>query len=133
MARPRPASVDDYIAGFPPDVQRALQQVRAAVRRAAPGAQELISYGIPAYKQHRVLVYFAAFKQHVGFYPPVKGDARLTKAVARYAGEKGNLRFPLDEPMPLPLIERLTAVRVAQDAAGPPARGKGGGSGGRRA
>lgn len=131
MARPRPASVDDYIAGFPPDVQRALQQVRAAVRRAAPLAQEVISYGMPAVKQRRMLVYFAAFKQHVGFYPPIKGDARLMKAVARYAGEKGNLRFPLDEPMPLRLIERLTAVRVAQDATSPQARGgKGRGAGG---
>jgi uncharacterized protein YdhG (YjbR/CyaY superfamily) len=122
MAGPRPATVDDYIAGFPPDVQRALHQVRAAVRRAAPDAREIISYGVPAFRQRGTLVYFAAFTRHVGFYPPVAGDARLMKAAARYANEKGNLRFPLDEPMPLDLIERLTAVRVAQDLA-PSARG----------
>jgi uncharacterized protein YdhG (YjbR/CyaY superfamily) len=112
-----PASVDDYIAGFPPDVQRVLHQVRAAVRRGAPEAREVISYGVPAVRQRRVLVFFAAFTRHIGFYPPVQGGARLMKAVARYAGEKGNLRFPLD------LIERLTAVRAAQDAAA--ARGGG--------
>lgn len=113
--RPAPASVDAYIAAFPPDVQAILRQVRQAVRAAAPDAAEVISYGIPALKLRGVLVYYAAFKHHVGFYPPVRGDARLEKAASRYAGEKGNLRFPLDEPMPLALIARLTRLRAKQD------------------
>jgi len=116
-ARPKPENIDAYIASFPSDVQAILQQVRRAVREAAPAAEEVISYGIPALKQHGVLVYFAAFKSHIGFYPPVRGDMQLEKAAARYAGEKGNLRFPLDQPMPLALIKRLTRLRVKQDAA----------------
>jgi uncharacterized protein YdhG (YjbR/CyaY superfamily) len=112
-----PANVDEYIAAFPPAIQAVLQQVRQAVRSAAPEAQEIISYRMPALKQHGVLVYFAAFKNHIGFYPPIRGDAGLEAAVARYAGEKGNLRFPLDEPMPLALIERLARLRARQDAA----------------
>lgn len=115
--RPVAATIDEYIAAFPPGVQAVLQQVRQAVRDAAPQAEEGISYQIPAYRQHGVLVYFAAFKNHVGFYPPVGGDAALETAVARYAGPKGNLRFPLDEPMPLELIGRITRQRLAQNLA----------------
>ncbi len=113
----QPASVDEYISAFAPDVQAVLQQVRQAVRNAAPEAREVISYRMPALKQHGVLIYFAAFKNHIGFYPPIRGDARLEAAAARYAGEKGNLRFPLDEPIPYALIERLTRLRVGQDLA----------------
>jgi len=116
-ARARPANIDAYIAAFPPDVQAVLQQVRRAVSEAAPAAEEAISYGIPAFRQGGVLVYFAAFKSHVGFYPPVRGDAALEKAASRYAGEKGNLRFPLDQPMPLALIKRITRLRAKQEAA----------------
>ena len=115
--RPTPASVDDYIAGFPPAVQAVLQQVRQTVRAAAPQAEEIISYQIPAYRQHGVLVYFAAFKHHVGFHPPVHGTAALVAAVAPYAGPKGNLRFPLDAPMPLKLITRITRARLRQNIA----------------
>ncbi|HSV57312.1 MAG TPA: DUF1801 domain-containing protein [Variovorax sp.] len=115
--RSTPASIDDYIAGFTPQVQALLQQVRQAVHRAAPQAQECISYQIPAFRQGGILVYFAAFKKHIGFYPPVRGDAKLEAAVAPYAGEKGNLRFPLDEPMPLELIEQITRLRLRQEQA----------------
>ena len=113
----QPASVDEYVSAFAPEVQALLQQVRQAVRKAAPDAREVISYRMPALKQHGVLIYFAAFKNHIGFYPPIRGDARLEAAAARYAGEKGNLRFPLDEPIPYALIERLTRLRVGQDLA----------------
>ena len=113
MADP-PHSVDAYIAAFPPEVQAILRKVRATVVAAAPDAHEVISYRMPALRQHGVLVYYAAFKSHIGFYPPIKGDARLEQASARYAGEKGNLRFPLDEPLPYPLIARLT--RAARQA-----------------
>ena len=114
---PAPATVDEYISGFSPEVQKVLQRIRKTIRSAAPGAQEIISYRMPAFKRNGVLVYFAAFKHHIGLYPPVKGDARLEKAVLPYAGEKGNLRFPLDQPIPFDLIERITKLRVAQDAA----------------
>jgi uncharacterized protein YdhG (YjbR/CyaY superfamily) len=87
-----------------------------------PDAQEAISYRIPAFRLNGVLVYFAAFQKHVGFYPPVRGDARLERAVSPYAGEKGNLRFPIDQPMPLALIERITRLRVKQNLARPAAR-----------
>jgi uncharacterized protein YdhG (YjbR/CyaY superfamily) len=87
------------------------------IRNAAPGAQETISYQIPAFTLSGVLVYFAAFKNHIGFYPPVKGDAKLEKAVLGYAGEKGNLRFPLDQPIPFGLIERIAKLRVKQNLA----------------
>ena len=119
--RATPANIDDYIAGFAPDVRTILQAIRATVRAAAPGAREAISYGIPAFRLERVLVYFAAFKHHIGFYPPVRGDAKLERAVARYAGDKGNLRFPLDEPIPHALIARIVRRRVKQD----PAHGSG--------
>ncbi|HEU5296374.1 MAG TPA: DUF1801 domain-containing protein [Burkholderiaceae bacterium] len=112
-----PADVDDYIAGFPPEVQAVLRKVRATARAAAPEATEVISYRMPALKGHGILVYFAAFTHHIGFYPPIAGDARLQQAVARYVGEKGNLRFPLDQPIPYELIERLTRLRARQDEA----------------
>jgi uncharacterized protein YdhG (YjbR/CyaY superfamily) len=120
VKRKAPASIDAYVATFSPEVQIVLQKIRDVVRSAAPDAQEIISYGIPAFKQRAVLVYFAAFKNHIGFYPPVKGDARLKRAVAPYAGEKGNLRFPLDQPIPFALIERITKLRVKQTNAKTP-------------
>ena len=108
--------VDEYIAGFPPEVQAILRRVRQVVRDAAPQAKEVISYGVPALKQNGILVYFAAFRSHIGFYPPVTGDARILKAVAPYAGEKGNLRFPFDKPIPYDLIARVTELRAKQDS-----------------
>ena len=120
-----PLSVDEYIQGFAPEVQAILQHVRQVVREAAPHAEEIISYRMPAFKQNGVLVYFAAFKKHIGLYPPVSGDARIQKAAAPYAGEKGNLRFPFDEPIPFDLIARITALRVKQDAAKSKRKGRG--------
>lgn len=111
------AEVDAYIRKFPAPVQGQLRKVRAAIRRAAPRATELISYRIPAYRQARMLVFFAGFRNHIGLYPPVRGDASLEKAVARYAGPKGNLKFPLGEPLPLALIARIVRLKVKQDLA----------------
>jgi len=115
--RIKPATVDEYIAAFPPNVQAVLQQVRRVVLEAAPRAQEAVSYRMPALRQHGMLVYYAAFRNHIGFYPPIRGDARLQRAAARYAGDKGNLRFPLDQPIPFDLIRRLTKLRARQDEA----------------
>lgn len=111
----KPTDIDSYIAQFPADVQAILEEVRQTIRHAAPDAKEVISYQMPAFKQHGILVYFAAWKMHIGLYPPISGDKALEKAVARYAGPKGNLQFPLDKPMPLGLIERIVKLRVKLD------------------
>ena len=116
-ARAIPKSIDDYIAGFPPHVQSILRRIRVTIREAASDATEGISYAIPCFKLDGALVYFAAFKQHIGLYPPVRGDPALEKAVSKYAGEKGNLRFPLEEPIPYALIERIVKLRVKQNRA----------------
>jgi len=111
--RRRPAkTVDEYIARSAPDVQPILRRVRVTIATAVPDATETISYGIPAFKLRRIVVYFAAFKSHIGLYPPVKGDAALEKAVAPYAGEKRNLRFPLDRKIPYALIARIAKSRA---------------------
>jgi uncharacterized protein YdhG (YjbR/CyaY superfamily) len=110
-----PKNIDEYIASCAPEVQAVLERIRSTIRSAAPDARETISYRIPAFTQNGALVYFAAFKQHIGFYPPVTGDARLEEAVSPYAGEKGNLRFPLDRPIPCGLIERIVKHRVRQN------------------
>jgi uncharacterized protein YdhG (YjbR/CyaY superfamily) len=114
---PTSSDVDEYIAVFPREVQAILRKIRRTVRAAAPDAREIISYRMPALRQHGVLIYYAAFKSHIGLFPPIRGDAKLEKAAARYAGEKGNLRFPLDEPIPYGLIKRLTQLRARQDRA----------------
>jgi uncharacterized protein YdhG (YjbR/CyaY superfamily) len=111
-----PATIDDYIATFPPKVRSILKKIRATIVEAAPDAEEVISYRMPAFRQKGVLLYFAAFKAHIGIFPPVSGDPRLEKALAPYRGPKGNLRLPLDEPMPYGLIRRITRFRVKQDA-----------------
>jgi uncharacterized protein YdhG (YjbR/CyaY superfamily) len=124
---PKPSGtkdIDGYISQFPADVQAILEKVRATIRQAAPDAKEVISYQIPAFKQHGSLVYFAAWAKHIGMYPPISGDKAVEKTIARYAGPKGNLQFPLDEPMPLDLIERIVKLRVKQDTEKAAAKGK---------
>jgi uncharacterized protein YdhG (YjbR/CyaY superfamily)/TfoX/Sxy family transcriptional regulator of competence genes len=123
MPKPKRAKdIDGYISQFPPDVQGILQKVRTTISRAAPEAEETISYLMPAFKQHGILVYFAAWEKYIGMYPPISGDKALEKVIARYAGPKGNLKFPLDEPIPYDLIERIVRLRVKQDAANAAAR-----------
>ncbi len=110
-----PPSVDAYIASSPPQVQPILEAIRMTVRKAAPTAEERISYRMPAYflGGGGVLVYFAAFKKHIGLYPPVH-ERSLKPLVARYAGPKGNLQFPLSEPIPHALITKIVKARVKQ-------------------
>jgi len=110
-----PKNIDEYIASFSPEVQAILEKIRVTIWDAAPDAQETISYNMPAFRLNGVLVYFAAFKKHIGFYPPLRGDARLEKAISIYAGEKGNLQFPLDQPIPYGLIERIVKLKVKQN------------------
>ena len=121
-ARAKPKTITQYIALFPPDVREVLEEIRAAIRAAAPDAEEAISYQIPAFMLNGPLVYFAAFKNHIGFYPPARGDAKIEKAVAKYAGPKGNLQFPLDEPIPYRLITRIVELRLKQNLEKGPGR-----------
>ncbi len=121
---PKPKDIDSYISKFPADVQAILQKVRETIRHAAPEAKETISYMMPAFKQHGILVYFAGWDTHIGMYPPISGNKALEKAIARYAGPKGNLQFPLDEPIPYDLIERIVKLRVKQDSEKTAARRK---------
>ena len=111
-----PGTIDDYIAEFPAEVQSILKKIRSTIRKAAPKAEEKISYRIPAFAMDGDLIYFAAFKKHIGIFPPVRGDGKLNKSLARYRGEKGNLKFPLDEPMPYPLIGRVVKFRLKEHA-----------------
>ena len=113
----KPKDVDSYIASFPRDHKALLKKVQRTIRAAAPEASEVISYNIPAYRQNGMLVYFAGFKHHIGLYPPVRDSTVLEKAVAKYAGPKGNLQFPYDEPLPLALITRIVRHNVKQDLA----------------
>jgi uncharacterized protein YdhG (YjbR/CyaY superfamily) len=110
-----PQSIDEYIDRSPPQVRKILEKVRATIRAAAPDAEEVIRYRMPAFRGHGILLYFAAFRNHIGLYPPVSGDASVESAIAPYAGEKGNLRFPLDRAIPYALIGRIAKLRVRQD------------------
>lgn len=112
-----PTDIDAYIRACAPPVRAILQRIRATIAAAAPDARETISYRMPTFVRRRVLVHFAAFQQHIGLFPPVRGDAALLRAVQRYAGPKGNLRFPLAAPMPYALIARIVKLRVRQEDA----------------
>jgi uncharacterized protein YdhG (YjbR/CyaY superfamily) len=115
--RSAPRTIDEYIARCPDEVQVILEKIRAIVAAVAPDAQERISYRMPAFWQQGILIYFAAFKSHIGIYPPFSGDAKLEGALARYRGPKGNLKFPLDEPIPYQLIRRLVKRKLEQNLA----------------
>lgn len=112
--RPKFASIDDYLATVSPDVRRIVEEIRKIVKRTVPAAVETISYQMPAFKLDHTFIYFAAFKKHIGIYPPVKGDKDLSKALLSYRGEKGNLKFPLDQPMPYDLIGRVVEALSRQ-------------------
>jgi uncharacterized protein YdhG (YjbR/CyaY superfamily) len=106
------ATVDDYIAASAKAVQSILRKLRTTIRRAVPQATEFISYRMPAYKLNGMIMYFAAFKQHIGVFPPVRGAVALVKAVKPFVGPKGNLRFPVAKPMPYSLIARIAKQRA---------------------
>jgi uncharacterized protein YdhG (YjbR/CyaY superfamily) len=108
-------SIDEYIATFPEEIQTILQEIRATIKAAAPDAGEKISYQMPTFYLKGNLVHFAAFKNHIGFYPTPSGVETFRQEIARYQGAKGSIRFPLDEPMPLDLITRIVKMRVAEN------------------
>ena len=109
------ASIDEYIATFPEPVQVKLQEMRAAIKAAAPEATEKISYQMPTFDLKGNLVHFAAFKSHIGFYPTPSGTEAFKEELAKYASGKGSIQFPLNEPLPLDLIDRIVKLRVAEN------------------
>ena len=111
------ATHDEYFATLPAEVRLRLEQVRAEVESRIPDAVRCISYNMPAFKAQRTFFYFAAFRKHVGIYPPVTDDHALVSATARFRGPKGNLSFPLTEPLPLGLIGRVAVALAAQHSA----------------
>ena len=115
----KPASVDHYIAQFSPEVQQILARIRAVIIAAAPGAEEKISYGMPGYYFNGWLVWFGAYKHHIGLYPRISvEDEAFNSELAGYAGTKGSFHFPLDQPIPFELIGRIAAFRAAQSKIG---------------
>jgi uncharacterized protein YdhG (YjbR/CyaY superfamily) len=111
-----PNTIDEYIAGFPEDVQTILNQVRFTIRRVTPDAIESIGYGMPAYKLNgRPLVYFAGYKGHIGFYATPAGHSAFSEELSKYKQGKGSVQFPLDQPMPYELIAQIVAFRVAEN------------------
>jgi uncharacterized protein YdhG (YjbR/CyaY superfamily) len=115
-ARPTFSSVQEYLAALEPHQRRVLKTILALVKKTVPDALPGISYGIPAFRLGSVFLYCAAFKNHIGIFPPVKGDARLVTALKPYANAKGNLSFRLDEAMPMPLITRVAKALAKQYA-----------------
>ncbi len=109
------ATVDAYIKGFPAKVSTRLKAIRKVIRTAAPKAEEKISYNIPAYKLNGVLIYFAAFPRHIGIYPFPSTVKAFQKAAAGYKTGKGSIQFPLDKPLPLPLIRKIVAHAVKEN------------------
>lgn len=112
-----PQTIDEYIAGFPADIQARLQQIRQTIREAVPDAQEAIKYQMPTFTLKGNLVHFAAFKHHIGFYPAPSGIERFQDQLAEYKGAKGSVRFPLDQPIPFDLITEIVRFRVKENVA----------------
>lgn len=117
-------TIDEYIADFPEDVQAILQKIRTTIRKAAPDAEEAIKYQIPTFTLNGNLVHFAAFKNHIGFYPTPSAIGKFKKELSKYEGAKGSVRFPLDQPIPYPLIRDIVKFRVAENASKGKARKK---------
>ena len=110
-----PKNVDEYLAGVPEPARSTLNKIRAAIRSAVPPeATETISYRIPAFKQNGILVYFAAFKHHIGFYPTPSAVRAFANDLSKFATARGSIQFPLEKPLPLALIRKITAFRVRE-------------------
>jgi len=110
-------TIDEYIKTFPKDTQKILESVRQAIKNAAPEAEETINYQIPTFKLNGNLVHFAAFKNHIGFYPTPSGQKAFQKELAVYKSGKGSVQFPLDKPIPLSLIKKIVQYRVKENSA----------------
>ena len=115
MQRPHYSTIDEYIGDFPEEVQAKLENLRQTIGKAAPGAEEVISYQMPAFKLHGILVYFAAFKNHIGFFPTSTGIEAFKKELSAYETSKGTVRLSIDRPLPLALIGRIVRYRVKEN------------------
>jgi uncharacterized protein YdhG (YjbR/CyaY superfamily) len=112
-----PQNIDEYIAGFPKDVQEILEKIRMTIRKAAPAAEEAISYKMPTFNlKGQYLIYFAAYKKHIGLYPVPVGDAEFNEEMSAYQAGKGTLQFPLDKPIPYKLISKIVKVRAKENS-----------------
>ena len=110
----KPKSIDEYINAFPKEIQTVLLQIRETIRKAAPEADETISYNMPAFKMKKVLVYFAAYKNHIGFYALPSGNKAYQKELSKYKTGKGSIQFPLNEKIPFELIEKIVKFRIKE-------------------
>ena len=110
-----PGSIDEYIAGFPIEVRKILEKIRMTIRKAAPDAEETLKYRMPTFTLKGNLVYFAAFKRHIGFYPVPSGIEKFSKELSEYEGGKGSVKFPLDKPIPYDLISKIVKYRVREN------------------
>jgi uncharacterized protein YdhG (YjbR/CyaY superfamily) len=113
-AKARPKSVTDYIDAAPKEAQKKLREMRACVRAAAPGAREGLKWGMPAFSYRRILVVFAGFKNHIGFYPTPSAVKAFSKDLTKFATARGSIQFPLEKPLPLGLIRKITKFRVRE-------------------
>ena len=110
----RPASISECINAAPKEARKKLREMRACIRAAAPGAKESLKWGMPAFSYRRILVTFAAHKSHIGFYPTPSAVSAFAKDLSKFATAKGSIQFPLEKPLPLPLIRKITAFRVRE-------------------
>ena len=108
-------TIDEYITIFPKNVQDILEKLRKVIRKSAPEAEETISYGMPTFKLNGNLVHFAAYKNHIGFYPTPSGIEAFKKELSQYKGAKGSVQFPIDKPIPLDLVEKIVIFRVKEN------------------
>jgi uncharacterized protein YdhG (YjbR/CyaY superfamily) len=115
ISKIQPKTIDEYIVMFPQNVQDILKKLRRVIRQSAPGAEETISYGIPTFKLKGYLVHFAAYKNHIGFYPTSSGIEAFKKELLSYKWAKGSVQFPLDKPIPFDLVKRIVAYRVKEN------------------
>ena len=110
----RPQSITEYINAAPKEARTKLREMRACIRAAAPGARESLKWGMPAFSYRRILVTFAGFKHHIGFYPTPSAVKAFAKQLTKFTTAKGSIQFPLEKPLPLPLIRKITAFRVRE-------------------
>jgi len=113
----KPENIDEYIGGFPNDIQEVLEKVRMTIQKAAPDTKEKISYSMPAFEQNGIVVYFAAFKNHIGLYALPSGHEAFAEKLSKYKSGKGSVQFPLKDPMPYDLITEIVKFRVKENLA----------------
>jgi uncharacterized protein YdhG (YjbR/CyaY superfamily) len=124
MAKTNYKTIDEYIATFPKDTQKILEEIRGAIKAAAPDAEEKISYQMPTFFLNGNLIHFAAFKNHIGIYPTPSGTEAFKRELSIYKGAKGSIQLPIDKPMPLRLISKIVKFRVAENIKKVKAKGK---------